>query len=92
EEKKCDICLGADMQFLASDWCMECYEALCEKCTKVHLCGKITRDHVIVAMSEIRQMSLEQLMRRNSSPKCSQHVEEVVKLYCLDCGLPVCVQ
>ncbi|BFZ25915.1 hypothetical protein BsWGS_28954 [Bradybaena similaris] len=92
DEKKCDICLGRDDQTSASEWCMDCYEALCEKCTKVHLCGKMTRDHLLVAMPEFRKMSLQTVMRRSSSPSCRDHPEEVVKLYCLDCGLPVCVQ
>ncbi|KAH9514920.1 hypothetical protein Btru_021369 [Bulinus truncatus] len=89
-EKLCDICKRRNVTVTASDWCMQCFDGLCESCLKVHLCGKTTSDHTIISLDEFHKLSLENVMKKNVIEKCPKH-EEDVKMYCVTCKEPVCV-
>ncbi|XP_005112056.2 uncharacterized protein LOC101851691 [Aplysia californica] len=92
EGKSCDICHRREITQPADNWCMDCSDAVCENCTKVHLCGRTTADHVIISLTELRRLNPENVLKRGSAHNCPQHSQEVVSFYCLDCRLPVCVQ
>ncbi|CAL1544850.1 unnamed protein product [Lymnaea stagnalis] len=90
EDKSCDICKRRDVTLPATDWCMDCFDAICESCLKVHLCGKTTSDHMVLSLGELRKLSIENVMKRNVANKCVEHGEDI-KMYCLNCREPVCV-
>ncbi|GFR70455.1 E3 ubiquitin-protein ligase TRIM33, partial [Elysia marginata] len=92
ECKTCDLCKRRNIQKAASDWCMECLDAMCQECVKVHLSGKTTRDHTVVSLEELRKLSLASIMRRGVAQTCRKHPGETVRFYCMDCGVTVCVQ
>ncbi|RUS84045.1 hypothetical protein EGW08_008157 [Elysia chlorotica] len=92
DRKTCDLCQRRNISELASDWCMECLDAMCQGCLKVHLSGKTTRDHTVMSLGELRKLSLASVMRRGVPQACRTHTGETVRFYCLDCRVPVCVQ
>jgi len=91
EGKTCDICERREENVSAGSWCMDCRDAVCDSCLKVHLHGKFTSNHVVVSVEEMRELPLETLMKKNSKVPCSKH-NELITLYCVDCREPLCVQ
>ncbi|XP_071115766.1 E3 ubiquitin-protein ligase TRIM56-like [Haliotis cracherodii] len=92
DDKSCDICDRRDVTAPAVNWCMDCYDALCDACGKVHLHGATTADHVVISADEMRKLPLESVMKRKRSVLCGKHEGEVLKLFCVDCRGPACVQ
>ena len=91
-DKSCDLCKTGEVTEQAVNWCMDCCEAICEACTKVHLHGTPTADHVVTGLGEMRSLSLESVMKRKRDVPCSKHKGEIIKMYCVDCREPLCVQ
>ena len=91
EDKVCDICDRRDENVPAVNWCMDCYDAMCESCLKVHLHGKMTSGHVVMSIDEMRKIPLENIMKQKSKVPCQKH-NELITLFCVDCKDPLCVQ
>ncbi|XP_062594659.1 tripartite motif-containing protein 3-like [Saccostrea cucullata] len=91
EGKECDICDRREEKTPASHWCMDCNDALCDICLKVHLHGKTTAGHSCLAIAEMRKIPLESLMKQKNKVPCSKH-NELITLFCVDCREPLCVQ
>ncbi|KAK7477529.1 hypothetical protein BaRGS_00031214 [Batillaria attramentaria] len=91
DDKSCDLCKRRGETSPALNWCMECYDAVCDACTTVHLHNTSTADHVVISLAEMQKLSLENIMKRKRAVPCSKHGEPV-KLYCVDCKEPACVQ
>lgn len=91
DSKECDICDRRDEKTPASHWCMDCNDALCDTCLKVHLHGKTTAGHSCLAIAEMRKIPLETLMKQKNKVPCSKH-SELITLFCVDCRDPLCVQ
>ncbi|XP_050416946.2 E3 ubiquitin-protein ligase TRIM71-like [Patella vulgata] len=91
-DKSCDVCDRRDVSTTAVEWCMDCYDSLCELCRDVHLHGKITSDHVVISLDEMRNLSLDAIMQRKRTVPCPQHEGELLNLYCPDCRQSLCVQ
>ena len=89
--KECDICERREEKTPASHWCMDCNDALCDTCLKVHLHGKTTAGHSCLAIAEMRKIPLETLMKQKNKVPCSKH-NELITLFCVDCREPLCVQ
>lgn len=89
--KKCDICERREENILAQHWCMDCFDALCEQCLNVHIHGKTTSNHVVFRSEELRQIPLENLMKKKNKVPCGKH-NETITLFCVDCREPLCVQ
>ena len=68
----------------ASKFCEAC-SYICSECEKDHEKVPVLRRHVI--------LSLEKAMEedQNRLPPCPKHPREVMKLYCEDCELPMCL-
>ncbi|KAK0057527.1 tripartite motif-containing protein 3 [Biomphalaria pfeifferi] len=90
-EKSCDICSRRDVTEAATNWCMQCRDAICGDCLKVHICGKTTSDHRVISLEDLHNLSLENVLKDNVLEKCVKH-EEYVKMYCMNCKEPVCVE
>lgn len=91
EGKLCDICERIEENKPASHWCMDCNDALCETCLKVHLHGKTTAGHSCLSIEEMRRIPLETLMKQKNKVPCMKH-NELITLFCVDCREPLCVQ
>ncbi|OWF47239.1 tripartite motif-containing protein 2-like [Mizuhopecten yessoensis] len=91
EGKLCDNCERREENVTAGNWCMDCHDALCDSCLKVHTHGKFTSGHVVIAVEDMRKMPLETIMKKNNKVPCMKH-NEIITLYCVDCRDPLCVQ
>ena len=73
---------------MASHWCRDCAEPLCDNCLKYHRLMKISRRHKIEAMEIIRR----QPKRILSVPQpCPDHVGKDIELFCADHNTLCCV-
>lgn len=91
ENKFCDICQRREEDTKANNFCMDCYDALCENCLKVHLHGKVTSGHVVITMDDVLEMPLEEIMKKRNKVPCHKH-GDFITLFCVDCREPLCVQ
>lgn len=91
EDKSCDICIRREETVPAVNWCSDCNDALCESCSQVHLHVKVTANHTVSSLEEMRKMPLETIMRKKNKVNCDKHGENIT-LFCVDCKDPLCVQ
>lgn len=47
--KICDICLNLNRNEIATSFCQECKELLCDHCSKRHRTAKITKSHILTS-------------------------------------------
>lgn len=91
EGKSCDICVRQEQNVVATTWCSDCNDALCQTCAQVHLHVKVTSGHAVTPLEEMRKQPLEVVMRKKSKVNCDKHGENIT-LFCVDCKDPLCVQ
>jgi len=86
----CDVCLQDDLgpssAVMATHYCLNCAESLCDKCSVMHGRLKSSRLHRVVQFGTdlTAQDALEPVSQ------CNQHVDEPLKLYCNDCARCIC--
>ena len=78
----CDVCDDGPAFFK----CSECNEFFCEKCNKLHLRMKMSKDHHVNIIPSIRAVN-ERLRVR---VYCDDHQHEEVKFFCRKCDVPLC--
>ena len=91
EGKSCDICVRQEQHVPAINWCSDCNDALCQSCSQVHLHVKVTSNHMMTSLEDMRKQPLEVIMRKKSKVYCDKHGESIT-LFCVDCKDPLCVQ
>ncbi|ESP02692.1 hypothetical protein LOTGIDRAFT_137956, partial [Lottia gigantea] len=89
-DKLCDICDRSDIESPAVDWCTDCFDSMCQKCKTVHLNGRATSRHSVIQLEELRNMSVEDITKRQKSTTCRNHEREIVKFYCDRCKIALC--
>lgn len=73
---------------MASHWCRDCAEPLCESCLKYHRLMKISRRHKIDEMDSVKRYPKRML----SAPQpCPDHVGKDIELFCADHNTLCCV-
>ncbi|XP_061197496.1 transcription intermediary factor 1-alpha-like [Saccostrea echinata] len=85
-EKICDPCLTQGEQEKAVAWCLNCTEALCEKCKDYHKKFKLLQNHRVVGLAE------EVLDKYDVSGfiPCLEHPSEPARIYCKDHRIHCC--
>ncbi|XP_062591760.1 E3 ubiquitin-protein ligase TRIM33-like [Saccostrea cucullata] len=85
-EKTCDPCLTQGVQEKAVAWCLNCTEALCEKCKDYHKKFKLFQNHRVVGLGE------EVLDKYDVSGfiPCLEHPSEPARIYCKDHKIHCC--
>lgn len=91
-DKSCDLCHRRDVISPASNWCLDCHDAVCTECTNVHLHATQTADHTVIGLEQLRHLSLDSVMKRQRPVPCRKHQGQTVTLYCVDCKEAACVQ
>ncbi|XP_012537842.2 E3 ubiquitin-protein ligase TRIM33 isoform X2 [Monomorium pharaonis] len=90
EEKKCTSCHD---NIIATSWCMECEEFICQNCVMAHQRLKITKDHVIKPKDEITN-DKDNVKRGNKKIPgylfCTIHSHEQLSLFCQTCDRLTC--
>ncbi|KAL0113294.1 hypothetical protein PUN28_012447 [Cardiocondyla obscurior] len=90
EEKKCTSCHD---NIVATSWCMECEEFICQSCVMAHQRLKITKDHIIKPKDEIAN-DRDNVKRGNKKTPgylfCTVHSHEQLSLFCQTCDRLTC--
>ena len=71
--------------------CLTCSDHLCESCFELHKKLKLTRNHNVVMLKDLKQMDRKtgvKSVRRKLH--CDEHKDELLKLYCKTCEKVIC--
>jgi len=87
----CEACSGgeeseSEVRNVASVYCVECQMKICNICERSHKAFKSSRSHKIVEIGD--KGTLSQSMPLSY---CDQHDDEILKIYCFDCKMTICM-
>lgn len=77
----CDLCVDGD----AVKRCQTCRICLCQFCCQAHKRQKKTASHAVVELQDLKSYT-----HIEKPIQCLSHPSEELKLFCEQCGLPVC--
>jgi len=80
------FCLDEENE--ATLYCLDCEEHFCEICTKAHQKSKLSKNHQLISIEEMKnQTQINVISKSNSNTflYCQKHQNEEVKLFCEDC-------
>ena len=86
-EAKCEMCSGG----VATAFCQQCAEFICEKCKESHERMKVFAGHKVSTLQELIEGGAKTIVMAKSAPPqtCKVHQEQA-KIYCYDCKTLVC--
>ena len=85
---KCEKC---DVDSIATGYCQECGEFVCNECTKIHkLWKKQYGAHTIVSMTDIQTQAANLIPPKRKELFCKKHPEERLKIFCETCQEVAC--
>jgi len=70
---------------VATVYCVECQQKLCQDCAEYHKKFSVTRRHEIV------ELGSEALSLKLPLSMCEKHADKYLEIYCFDCKLVVCM-
>ncbi|XP_061180322.1 transcription intermediary factor 1-alpha-like [Saccostrea echinata] len=88
--KICEACQRYSEEEEASNYCLDCSEAICEICTKCHRKNRATQDHKIFPLDEMKGMHGQEILKMPPDITCSKHKYRPIELYCNDHEEPCC--
>ncbi|KAK3598933.1 hypothetical protein CHS0354_036248 [Potamilus streckersoni] len=79
----CDTCQAEDGNCvsLAEDFCVECKDAYCEKCSKIHKTKTLDNGHTVLNLTELGNKQ-NVFLQRDSLFTCKDHVNKIAVFYC----------
>ena len=86
EEVNCDSCTRRGESTLASWWCRECSEYMCNVCKTVHGGFKIFQDHEVKSVNDIAENPDIAIPKADS---CTEHREKITH-FCRGHRMPTC--
>lgn len=87
-EGLCDICVTQDITLVATDWCAECEQSLCESCKSHHSAATFSRTHQTIPFERFHQLPSFVKDIKNC---CDEH-EAKFEYFCSKHELPCCVE
>ena len=86
-EAKCEMCSGG----VATAFCRQCAEFICNECTRSHQRMKVFAGHKVSTLTELKEGGAKEIVAAKSTPPpmCKIH-EEQAKIYCYDCKTLIC--
>ncbi|KAJ8321333.1 hypothetical protein KUTeg_001191 [Tegillarca granosa] len=69
---------------------MDCRDLLCKTCSDIHTLTRLTINHRIVDLSEVREGKYDDQIRSSQGILCSVHEKEKFQYFCATCDKPVC--
>jgi len=84
----CEACIDggvANEIKLATVYCVECQQKLCQSCEEDHKKFKVTRRH------KTMELNSESLCRELPLNTCDKHVDKYLEIYCFDCEMAICM-
>jgi len=83
--------LCSDEENEATHYCLDCEEHFCEMCSKSHKTMKMSKNHQLTSIEEMKnQTQIKVISKSNSQIYCQIHQNEEIKLFCEDCKEPIC--
>ena len=80
-------CTSCNQGNLATSWCANCQDFLCESCLVSHQSLKILRNHEVIGINEWRKQNAKMSLEEKF---CPQHNGEPITFYCQTCTRPIC--
>lgn len=91
----CDACRADDstdpVDRIATTFCVECHEKLCDDCAKGHKKYKISRSHKQVPLEDWSRLKREELTHQFAPSTCGKHKDQPLGFFCNDCKMAICV-
>ncbi|XP_068155302.1 E3 ubiquitin-protein ligase TRIM33 isoform X1 [Drosophila tropicalis] len=75
---------------VATSWCVDCSEYICDSCVQAHQRLKITKDHTIKPKDEANNEQLAGTAGVDKLHMCQLHTQEKLSLFCETCDKLTC--
>ena len=75
---------------VATGYCHDCEEFLCDNCQAAHKALKLTRSHQIVSIQEFQAQAAKLIAAKKKIPSCEKHQGNELKIYCKTCNELIC--
>ena len=85
-QTKCGNCEAG----VATGYCHDCEEFLCDNCQAAHKALKLTRSHQIVSIQEFQAQATKLMAAKKKIPSCEKHRGNELKIYCETCKELIC--
>ena len=85
------ICLDGKNE--ATHYCFNCEEHFCEFCSKLHKTMKMSKNHQLIPIQEMKDETQIKTITNSSSNNqiyCQIHGQKEMDLFCNDCKEPIC--
>ncbi len=72
-------------------YCNVCGDFLCDECRSAHKRVKLSRNHTIVSLDDLKdQITSMVVPSKKSVPNCPKHSDNALKIYCDTCSTLIC--
>jgi len=89
KKKQKMICLDGENE--ATSYCLDCQDYYCEFCSKVHKTMKMSKDHQLILIEEIKdENQIKSITKSNPQIYCQTHQQKELDLLCDDCKSTIC--
>ncbi|XP_062591970.1 E3 ubiquitin-protein ligase TRIM45-like [Saccostrea cucullata] len=78
-KKQCDPCFSQGSSKLATSWCLNCHEALCQNCEQDHKKFRLFRNHML---SDLKGKGTEKKGQIIGFIPCPDHGSEDAQIFC----------
>ncbi len=75
----------------ANGYCNDCGDFLCNECQAAHKIVKLTKNHKIISLEELKSQATNLVPPKKAIPNCPQHSENTLKIYCATCSTLICM-
>ena len=93
KESFCELCFDDQAESvkspIASFYCVECKQKICDDCCKRHKKSNFLKDHSCVDFKNVED--LDEFYKKFVNGVCTNHEGEKIKLYCNDCFAAICL-
>ncbi|XP_053393817.1 uncharacterized protein LOC128555486 isoform X2 [Mercenaria mercenaria] len=87
---ECMICKLHNEVKASAGQCIDCGDTMCEDCCEKHTFSRLTANHKVVPLAELKSEDYLKLQQKTKVIKCKQHSYEAAEFLCSDCCVPVC--
>jgi len=77
-------------QLLATGFCCNCGQFICNKCTELHKTWKELSTHQIASLNAVQKEAANLVPPTKKVMYCPKHSENNIKIYCETCGELIC--
>jgi len=75
----------------ATSYCLDCQEYFCDICTKAHQTMKISKNHQLISIEEMKdENQIKSITKSNPQIYCQIHQQKEMDLLCEDCKSTIC--